>query len=283
MEDKRNALSVYNALNNTNYTNFDDVEIVTLEKGISLTVRNDAAFIVDAALSVYEHQSTICPNMPVRNLIYYTTIVKPLVKKHNIFGRKLVKIPIPKFAVFYNGDEDQPEEYNLRLSDAFEQKADNPELELICKVYNINYGKNRELLEKCPVLKGYMYFVDAVKQYYSIMNHDDLELAIHKAIDLCIKNDILADFFSENRNEVVKVTTMDYTFDKQITMERIEAREEGHEAGLKQGLQQGLQQGREVEIIGSIRAGDYSIERGAEKLGISVDEMLQKLADSPVE
>ena len=100
MEDKANALSVYNVLNGTNFTDPDELEIHTLEKGVSLTVRNDAAFVVDAALSIYEHQSSICPNMPVRNLIYYTTIISKLVKKKNIYGKKLIKIPMPKFAVF---------------------------------------------------------------------------------------------------------------------------------------------------------------------------------------
>ena len=66
MEENEYALSVYNALNGTNYTNPDDVEICTLERGVSLTVRNDAAFVVDASLSIYEHQSTVCPNMPIK-------------------------------------------------------------------------------------------------------------------------------------------------------------------------------------------------------------------------
>ena len=83
MEDSNNALSVYNALNDTNYTNPDDVEVHTLEKGVSLTVRNDAAFVVDAALSIYEHQSTVCPNMPVRSLIYYTIIISKIIKNKN--------------------------------------------------------------------------------------------------------------------------------------------------------------------------------------------------------
>ena len=148
MEDKKNALSVYNVLNGTNHTNPDDLEIYTLDKGVSLTVRNDAAFVVDAALSIYEHQSTICPNMPVRNLIYYTTIISKFLKNRNIYGRSLVKIPVPKFVVFYNGDEEQPEAYDMKLSDAFEKKTDNPELELVCKVYNINFGKNEQLLEE---------------------------------------------------------------------------------------------------------------------------------------
>ena len=84
MQDKANALSVYNALNGTNYTNPDELEICTLDKGVSLSIRNDAAFIVDAALSIYEHQSTVCPNMPVRNLVYYTTTIMSIIKERNI-------------------------------------------------------------------------------------------------------------------------------------------------------------------------------------------------------
>ena len=139
MEDKANALSVYNALNGTDLSNAEDLEIYTLDKGVSLTVRNDAAFVVDAALSIYEHQSSVCPNMPVRNLIYYSMIVGKLVKHKNIYGSKLIKLPIPRFAVFYNGNQEQPAEYEMRLSDAFEKRTDTPELELVCKVYNINF------------------------------------------------------------------------------------------------------------------------------------------------
>lgn len=228
------ALSVYNALNGTNYTNPDDIEICTLDKGVSLTVRNDAAFVVDAALSIYEHQSTVCPNMLVRNLIYYTTIISKFVKKKNICGRTLVKIPVPKFVVFYNGDEDQPAECEMRLSDAFEKKTDNPELELVCNVYNINFGKNQQLLEKCEVLKQYMTFVDYVKYYLSQQDdddEDDLKKAINMAIDRCIEDGVLVEFLMENRSEVVKVTQMDYTFDRQIIMEREAGREEGREEG----------------------------------------------------
>ena len=80
MEDKKNALQVYNALNGTKYENPNEVEIVTLDRGISLTVRNDASFVLDSNLSIYEHQSTVCPNMPIRSLIYFScTIEKRIV------------------------------------------------------------------------------------------------------------------------------------------------------------------------------------------------------------
>ncbi|MEE1100605.1 MAG: hypothetical protein U0K86_03890 [Agathobacter sp.] len=244
MEIKKYAMSVYNCLNDTNFTNLDDLEVHTLDKGVSLTVRNDAAFVVDASLSIYEHQSTVCPNMPVRNLIYYTTIVSKLLKKKNIYGKKLIKIPIPKFVVFYNGDEEQPEEYDMKLSDAFEKETDNPELELVCKVYNINFGKNKDLLDRCPVLKEYMIFVGYVRLYLKEYGYEDLEKAINQAIDRCIQEDILADFLKENRAEVVKVTQLDYTFDRQITMEREEAREEGRAEGREEGRAEGREEGR---------------------------------------
>ena len=191
--------------------------------------------------------------MPVRNLIYYTTIVSKLLKKKNIYGKKLIKIPIPKFVVFYNGDEEQPEEYDMKLSDAFEKETDNPELELVCKVYNINFGKNKYLLDRCPVLKEYMIFVDYVRLYLKEYGYEDLEKAINQAIDRCIQEDILADFLKENRAEVVKVTQLDYTFDRQITMEREEAREEGRAEGRAEGEALGTQQEREKIAIKMIK------------------------------
>ena len=108
MENPVNALALYNALNDSSYTDPDMVEMCTLDKGISLSIRNDAAFVLDSNLSLYEHQSTVCPNMPIRNLIYFTNLVEPLIKKRNLYGRSLIKIPTPKFAIFYNGEEEQP-------------------------------------------------------------------------------------------------------------------------------------------------------------------------------
>lgn len=98
----------------------------------------------------------------------------------------MVKIPTPRFAVFYNGEKEQPEQYDLKLSDAYIQPVNNPELELTCKVFNINYGKNRELLARCGFLKGYMTFVDYVRKYHREYGYNELEHAIEVSIDRCI-------------------------------------------------------------------------------------------------
>lgn len=248
MEDKGNALQIYNALNNSSYRDPNLVEICTLDRGVSLSVRNDAAFVLDANLSIYEHQSTVCPNMPVRCLIYFTSIIGRILKDHNIYGKTMIRIPTPKFAIFYNGAEEQPEQYDLKLSNAFERPVEDPELELTCRVYNINQGRNRELLDKCPMLKEYMIFVDYVREYHRKEEYDNLETAINMAIDRCIEEGVLRQFLIENRLEVVKVTQLDYTFDRQIELEREDARREGREAGLAEGHEAGLAEGREAGL-----------------------------------
>ena len=123
MQDKERALQLYNVMNDSNYQNPEAVEITTLDGGISLSVRNDASFVVDARLSIYEHQSTVCPNMPIRSLIYFSVILSDMLsdKKNkkmigrNIYGKRLVKIPTPHFIVFYNGEEEQPEVQELQV------------------------------------------------------------------------------------------------------------------------------------------------------------------------
>ena len=226
MEEPKYALEVYNALNHSDYRDSELIEVCNLERGISLSVRNDAAFILDMNLSVYEHESTICPNMPLRALIYVTNILEQWVKKRNIYGRKLVKIPTPRFAVFYNGVEEQPEQYQLKLSDAYANRMEEPELELTCTVYNINSGKNRELLSECPVLEQYMVFVRYVREGLEMHPKKDLAKAIDGAIDRCIEEGVLREFLMKRREEVTKVTQLDYTFDRRIELEREDAREE---------------------------------------------------------
>lgn len=273
LEDKTNALQLYNALNKSEYTDPEMVEIRTLDKGVSLSVRNDAAFVLDSNLSIYEHQSTVCPNMPVRCIIYFSSIIEKMVKSHNIYGKTLVKIPTPRFAIFYNGAEDQPEQYELKLSDAFVHPMEQPELELTCRVYNINCGRNKALLDACPVLREYMLFVDYVREYHANQGYENLEMAINLAIDRCIRENVLKDFLVENRSEVVKVTQLDYTFDRQIELERADARKEGWTEGRAEGRAEGRTEGSAQQIIEIGReigwTNDEILERLKTKLNIS--------------
>ena len=258
LQDKKRAMEIYNAINGTDYDDPELVEMTTLDdKSFSLTVRNDASFILDANLSLYEHQSTYCPNMPLRDLLYFASIIQKQIKaqKRDIYGGRILKIPVPHFVVFYNGKEDAPDQYDLRLSDAFEKETKNPEIELVCHVYNINNGKNVPLLSKCQTLREYMYFVDMVRKNNEISGN--LEDAIEKAINQCMEENVLRDFLAQHREEVMHVMTLDYTFERRLEMQRAEAIEDverigkeiGKEEKLSEQIRKKIQKGKPLDQI----------------------------------
>ena len=144
--DEKELLNLYNAVNGTNYTDVENLEINTLQNAIYMNMKNDVSFIFNFQVNLYEHQSTVNPNMPLRDLIYVTKLFQNIVRDCDLYGSTLVKIPAPRFVVFYNGMEKQPERKVYRLSDSFSKKQENPELELTVTVLNINAGNNAEIL-----------------------------------------------------------------------------------------------------------------------------------------
>ena len=274
LEDKANALEVYNALNDSDYDRPEDVEIILLEKGISLSIRNDATFIIDMYMNFYEHQSTYNPNMPLRDLINYANTMEKRIKneKRDLFGRQLLKIPTPRFAVFYNGTEKRPAKEILRLSDAFVHPMEVPELELICTVYNINPGCNGELLEKSEVLRGYMTFVELVRRLER--EYNSLETAIDRAMEECIRQHIFEDFFRGRKDEVRKMTQLDFTWERREELIRMEERAEGHAEGHAEGYKQA-----HIDAIKKMISKGYSKEQILE-LDYSEEEYQQAIQEN---
>lgn len=225
-KEKENLLSLYNALNGTGYTNVDDLEITTLENAVYMNYKNDISFVLSHELLLYEHQSTFNPNMPLRDLFYVSSVLQGRISGDDLYSRKIVRIPAPKFIVFYNGTGSQPERQILRLSDAFEKKQEQPALELNVIVYNINLGRNSELLAACSLLKEYAQYVDQVR---TLARELPFPKAVEKAVDYCIGNGILADFLRENRAEAIAMSIFEYDEEKHMKNEREEGREEGRE------------------------------------------------------
>lgn len=237
-KDKTRLLSLYNAVNGSHHENPEDLQIVTLENAIYMSVKNDLAFIVDLQLHLYEHQSTVNPNMPLRFLQYVAKEYEKLTIKESLYTSQLVKIPTPKFLVFYNGVEMQPERQVLRLSNAFLTKQDEPQLELQVEVLNINEGYNTQIKEQCKALEEYMQYVDCVRKE---AENKKLEDAVSSAVDKCIEQGILSDFLLANKAEVVSMSIFEYDEEKakKAWIEIGEAR--GREQGMEQGTQRLLQ------------------------------------------
>lgn len=261
---KRELLSLYNAMNGSNYSDPDELEIVTLDNAVYMNVKNDLAFLADFHLYLYEHQSTVNPNMPIRFLQYVAKEYEKLIHGDSLYRSKKVLIPAPQFVVFYNGVDYLPEKSELRLSEAYGVNASNPQLELKVQILNINEGNNEKLKEQCCLLKEYMMYVDCVRKNAEKMS---IEEAVSWAVDECIRQGILAEFLVQNKAEVVPMSIFEYNEEETLKLIRADEFELGMEKGIQQGIAQGI-----AQSIG------FLIESYAE-LGISKQDAFVKIQE----
>ena len=219
---------------------------VTVRGTEQLHFKNDISFLLDSEMNLYEHQGSYNPNMPLRDLVYIAKQLEKYTRDETIYSSTLVKIPVPRFVVFYNGTDGQPERQILWLSDAFEKETAEPELELKVLMLNINFGHNQELMDKCQTLKEYSQYVDRVRKYARVMR---IEEAVERAVTECIREGILADFLSSQRAEVIAVSIFEYNEEEEMR----KIRESEYKSGKEDGIAQGIACGEAEAIISLIR------------------------------
>ena len=239
-QSKQWRLELYNALNGTSYADPDALEVNTIENVIYMTMRNDISFLVDSQMTLYEQQSTHNPNMPLRGLFYLSQLYQMYIEKNdmNILTSMLVKIPEPRFIVFYNGSTKKPDSFKMHLSDAFERRKDRDggnsadiakDFEWTATVININPGYNSALQKNCKPLYDYVRYVgriaDNKKKGLSIKE------AVDDAVNWAISEDFLDGFFKVNKAEVSAMCLTEY--DEEATMRAF--RREGYEDGMAAG------------------------------------------------
>ena len=174
--------------------------------------KNDASFLLTMNLYMFEQQSSKNPNMPLRFLHYLSDVYRNMYSNDMLHRRSMIKLPVPHFVTFYNGLEKWIEtDEVIKLSDMFELPVDKPEIEIEVRVININ--GNADILKRCKTLHDYMAFVNKVRHKTDI-DKLDIRTAVIKAIDECIEEGILVDFFEEHREEVVEVSIYDYDEEK---------------------------------------------------------------------
>ena len=261
--DKGKLLELYNAMNHTDYTDPEMLQIVTLENAIYMAMENDLAFIVDLHLYLYEHQSTYNPNMPLRDLFYVANEYQRLVRNESIYASRLIKLPAPHFVVFYNGKDKRPEKEILKLSDAYLTEELYPDLELKVTVLNINAGNNRELKENCRTLREYMQYVECVRRYTDELGMR-LNEAVESAVNECINKGILKDFLLENKAEAMTMSIFEYNEAEEKEKMRRAEYAGGYEDGIKQGIERLNQliiklneQNRQGDIVRAATDADF--------------------------
>ena len=201
---KENALEMYNALNGTAYDNPEEITITTLKNVVFINRYNDVSYILGGVFNLYEHQSTYNPNMPLRSFFYIAQTLEKMVDQKKLLSSFRVTIPTPKFVVFYNGTKNQPDQVIKKLSDSYANKKIPGDMELTVTMLNVNYGHNAELMKKCEALNGYSLYISKFREYNESGKFTHSESA-ERALDYCIKNNVMTEFFRERRKEVVGV------------------------------------------------------------------------------
>ena len=211
-EHKEDLLSLYNAVNGSDYQNPDELEITTLDNAIYMRMKNDISFLIDGYMSLYEHQSTFNPNMPLRDCLYMLQIYQNYIDSQelDLYSSVLLKIPTPRLVVFYNGQEKMRNEEMciLRLSDSYEKPEKEPALECRVQVINVNYGKNRDMMEKCPKLYEYSYLVAKIRENQA--SGKTLEGAISTALEDCLAQGYLTELLTTYKREVTGMLLYEY-------------------------------------------------------------------------
>ena len=294
--DRQALLQLYNVLHGTAYTNPHELQIVTLDNAIYISRKNDLAFLLAGSINMYEHQSTLNPNMPVRFLIYLAQEYQLLVEStdKSLYGSELIPLPTPQCVVFYNGTADTPDEYELRLSSAFSNQDVEPAVEVVVNVININYGHNEHLMQGCGLLSQYAQFVAATREYAN--KYDNREEAMNAAIEYCIEHGILEDILRKHRSQVLGSLLEEFDEKKYARTLRAEGyesgREEGYEAGrtdgftegeqcgLELGIERGIAKGAEQEryrlLVKLVKDGNLTIQKAAAEADMTVTQFEKK-------
>ena len=260
---KKNLLSLYNALHDTNYKDETIIRKVKIDDVLYKNFKNDISCEVNGLVLVFgEHQSTINRNMPLRCLMYVGRAYEQLVDSKARYRTTLVKIATPEFYVFYNGEKEQPLEQVLSLSDAFMNPAGENSVELKVKVININSDKAHGILDKCGILKEYSQFISTVRKY------SEEEGAIKKAIKECIEKGILADYLKRKGSEVENMLIAEYSYEEDMQVKQEEARQEGIWQGRREGIT------LSADIFQMVKKNpDLTNVQIAENLGCSVEDV----------
>ena len=266
---KRWRLELYNALNNTNYTNPDALVLNTLDNVLYIKMHNDVSFLVDSQMTLFEHQRSTNQNMPLRGLFYFTQLYhKYLIDTgEQLTTSTLIKIPNPNYIVFYNGDTARNEDYELKLSDAFMHEDKSGRFEWTARVLNINKEYNLSLQKKCKSLYDYIQFTSRIKE--NKKKGMPTEEAIDKAIDWAIEQNLLEGYIKEQKAEV-KMTLLT-EFDEEASIR----------GWRKDGILEGRQEKAVEDALMLVNEYKEKPEIAAQKTNAPLELVLEGLKKKP--
>lgn len=266
--NKEWTLSLYNAVNGSNYKDTDDIQFNTIESAVYMSMKNDVSFLIEDTMNFYEQQSTFNPNMPVRFLIYAGMAYSRYTQANRSYRRYSTvqqKVPAPRCICFYNGTADKDDRITLKLSDSFDKDMQS-DIQVTVTMFNINFGRNKELLDQCRPLKEYSWFVNEVR--VNKISAGNLENAIDAALEKMPDDFLIKPFLLENKAEVRNMCITEYDEERTLAEQRAEGREEGRAEGREEGVI--------LTLTNLVKNGLLTLSQAAETANMTVSEFETK-------
>jgi hypothetical protein len=172
----------------------------------------------------------------------------------------------PKFIVLYNGPDEMPDDVQiLRLSDMFAERkpedgvADDGviDLELTVKMYNINRGRNENMVKRCARLYEYSIFIDRLRHYQREKLLSPEEAAQRAVVD-CIDQNVLKDFLLKHKGRIINMITSEWNMGIALEVREEEGRKK-----------------EQLEIAKKMKARGDSVSSIEEVTGLTLDEILR--------
>ena len=110
-----------------------------------------------------------------------------------------------------------------------------PKLELEATLLNISGSNNQKLKEACRTLGEYAIYTDKIRNYTETM---ELSEAVDRAMDECIREDVLREFLMKHRAEARAMSIFEYDQERHMQQEREAGIEKGRRIGLAEGEEQ---------------------------------------------
>ncbi len=247
---KQFTLDLYNALNETNYTDPEAIMFNTLEEVLFIHMRNDVSFMIRNEVNLWEQQSADNGNIPLRQLLYYTELIQRDLRKKGrnpLHTSRRYKIPFPRFYAFYNGTAKKAEEEYLYLKDSFEDTDKNkePSVSVSVKCININTeGGSHILLEACRPLMEYSSLMEQIRDRKDMIGLDE---AITETLKQVPESYVIHDAVMAALEEIRDMLLAEFDEEQYRREVAEEGYEEGFEKGLEKGRSEGINEGSQKE------------------------------------
>lgn len=144
----------------------------------------------------------------------------------------------PAFYFLYNAIEELPEESVIRLSDCYMDSYPENSIEIVVKILDVSYNKDKNILKKSRTLYEYSRFIQIVRE--TLAASSDREAAAKEAVRIAMSEGLLKEFLGVYGLEAADMAFREFNYEEFIEQIKQDYFNDGVELGERKGKAAGL-------------------------------------------